>query len=127
MKRINLILILSILISIYSCKSIEYVPVETVRTEYINTHTTDTIIQNNTTIIKEKGDTIYIFKEREIYKYRDRVDTLIVNDTINTTKYVDRIEYVEVNKLKDWQIILMVLGGVLLGFFGIKLLRMFKI
>ena len=127
MKRINLILILSILISIYSCKSIEYVPVETVRTEYINTHTTDTIIQNNTTIIKEKGDTIYIFKEREIYKYRDRVDTLIVNDTTNTTKYVDRIEYVEVNKLKDWQIILMVLGGVLLGFFGIKLLRMFKI
>lgn len=127
MKRINLILLLSILISVYSCKSIEYIPVETVRTEYINTHTTDTIIQNNTTIIKEKGDTIYIFKEREIYKYRDRVDTLIVNDTINTTKYVDRIEYVEVNKLKDWQIILMVLGGVLLGFFGIKLLRMFKI
>ena len=127
MKRINLILLLSILISVYSCKSIEYIPVETVRTEYINTHTTDTIIQNNTTIIKEKGDTIYIFKEREIYKYRDRVDTLIVNDTTNTTKYVDRIEYVEVNKLKDWQIILMVLGGVLLGFFGIKLLRMFKI
>ena len=126
MKRVNLILLLSILISVYSCKSIEYVPVETVRTEYINTHTTDTIIQNNTTIIKEKGDTIYIFKEREIYKYRDRVDTLIVNDTINTTKYVDRIEYVEVNKIKDWQIILMVLGGVLLGFFGIKLLRMFK-
>lgn len=126
MKRINLILLLSILISMYSCKSIEYIPVETVRTEYINTHTTDTIIQNNTTIIKEKGDTIYIFKEREVYKYRDRVDTLIVNDTINTIKYVDRVEYVEVNKIKNWQTALMILGGILVGFIVLKLISIFK-
>lgn len=124
MKKYKLLLILSILISIYSCKSIEYVPVETIKTEYINTHTVDTIIQNNTTIIKEKGDTIYIFKEREVYKYRDRVDTLIVNDTINTTKYVDR--YVEVNKIKDWQSFLMMLGGVLIGIIVFKLIKVFK-
>lgn len=126
MKRINLILLLSILISMYSCKSIEYIPVETIKTEYINTHTIDTIIQNNTTIVREKGDTIYIFKEKEVYKYRDRVDTLIVNDTINTIKYVDRVEYVEVNKIKNWQTALMILGGILVGFIVLKLISIFK-
>lgn len=124
MKKYKLLIILSILISIYSCKSIEYIPVETIKTEYINTYTVDTIVQNNTTIIKEKGDTIYIFKEREIYKYRDRVDTLIVNDTINTTKYVDK--YIEVNKIKDWQSFLMMLGGVLIGIIVFKLIKVFK-
>lgn len=126
MKRVNLILVLTILISIYSCKSIEYIPVETVRTEYINTHTTDTIIQNSTTVIKEKGDTIYIFKEKEVYKYRDRVDTLIVNDTINNTKYIDRVEYVEVNKIKDWQSFLMILGGGFILLLIYKLYNKFK-
>lgn len=124
MKRINLVLLLSILISMYSCKSIEYVPIETVKTEYVNVHTIDTIIQNNTTIIKEKGDTIYIFKEKEVYKYRDRVDTCIVNDTI--VKYVDKIEYVEVNKIKNWQTALMILGGILVGFIVLKLIDIFK-
>lgn len=124
MKRINLVLLLTILLSVYSCKSIEYVPVETIKTEYINTHTVDTIIQNTTTTIKEKGDTIYIEKDRYVYKYRDRVDTCIVNDTI--TKYIDRVEYVEVNKIKDWQTFLMALGGVLIGFVMFKLVKLFK-
>lgn len=125
MKSLNKILFISILLSIFSCKSIEYVPVETVRTEYKYVHSIDTIINNNTTYIKEKGDTIFIYNTKEVYKYRDRIDTCIVNDTI--TKYVDKIEYVEVNKLKKWQIILMVLGGLLLGIIGYKLIRIIKI
>lgn len=125
MKKLNIILFISILLSVYSCKSIEYVPVETVRTEYKYVHSIDTIINNNTTYIKEKGDTIFIYNTKEVYKYRDRIDTCIVNDTI--TKYIDKIEYVEVNKLKKWQIILMVLGGLLLGIIGYKLIRIIKI
>jgi hypothetical protein len=125
MKSLNKILFISILLSVYSCKSIEYVPVETVRTEYKYVYSTDTIINNNTTYIKEKGDTIFIYNTKEVYKYRDRIDTCIVNDTI--TKYVDKIKYVEVNKLKKWQIILMVLGGLLLGIIGYKLIRIIKI
>ena len=124
MKKTNLVLLLTILLSIYSCKSIEYIPVETTKTEYINVHTVDTIIQNSTTYIKEKGDTIYIYKAKEVYKYRDRVDTCVINDT--TIKYVDRIEYVEVNKLEDWQTVLMVLGGVLIGIIVFKLVKLFK-
>lgn len=124
MKRFNLVLFITILLSICSCASLNKGPVETTKTEYKYIYTTDTIIQNSTTYIKEKGDTIYIKEINEVYKYRDRVDTCIVNDTITKVIYKDKI--VEVNKLKDWQIILMVLGGLLLGIIGYKLLRIIK-
>lgn len=124
MKKINLVLIITILLSIYSCKSIDYIPIETTKTEYKYIHTTDTIIQNNSIYIKEKGDTIYVYNTKEVYKYRDRIDSCIINDTIVKIEYIDKI--VEVNKLKDWQIILMVLGGILLGIIGYKLLRIIK-
>lgn len=124
MNKLYLGLIITILLSVCSCKSIEYIPVEVTKTEYIKEHTTDTIIQNSTTYIKEKGDTIYIYKEKEVYKYRDRIDTCIINDTITKIEYRDKI--VEVNKIKDWQIILMVLGGLLLGIIGFKLVRIIR-
>lgn len=124
MKKINLVLIITILLSIYSCESIDYIPTETTKTEYKYIHTTDTIIQNNSIYIKEKGDTVYIYNTKEVYKYRDRIDSCIINDTIVKIEYIDKI--VEVNKLKDWQIILMVLGGILLGIIGYKLLRIIK-
>lgn len=120
MNRIKLILFLTILLT--SCKSIEYIPVETVKTEYINVHTVDTLIQNTTTTIKEKGDTIYIEVDKFIYKYRDRVDTCVINDTT----YIDKIEYVEVNRIKDWQSLLMVFGGILIGLIVFKIIKIFK-
>lgn len=126
MKKKYIILIITVLLSMYSCKSTDYIPVENNKTEYKYIYITDTIINNNTVHIKEKGDTVYIYNTREVYKYRDRIDTCIVNDTTTKVVYKDRIEYVEVNNLKDWQIILMVLGGILLGIIGYKLLRIIK-
>jgi hypothetical protein len=119
-----LILVVAFIWLLFSCKSIEYLPGDT-RVEYRNVYTTDTIIKNNTTYIKEKGDTVYIWNTKEVFKYKYHTDTCMVTDTLVT--YVDKVDYVEVNKLKDWQIILMVLGGILLGFIGFKLLRLFKI
>lgn len=124
MKRFNLVLFVTILLSVYSCAPIKDAPIESTKTEYKYIYTTDTLIQNNTTYIKEKGDTVYIYEEREVYKYRNKVDTCIVSDTITKVIYKDKI--VEVNKLKNWQIILMVLGGILLGIIGYKLLRIIK-
>lgn len=126
MNKIKVLLVLSIFISLISCKSIEYIPVETTNTEYKYIYSTDTIIQNNTTYIKETGDTIYIKEIKEVYKYRDRVDTCIIKDTTTLVVYKDIIEYVEVNKIKDWQIILMVLGGLFIGIIGYKLIRIIK-
>ena len=124
MKNINIILVITILLSIYSCSLSKNIPIESTKTEYKYIHTTDTIIQNNSIYIKEKGDTVYIYNTKEIYKYRDKKDTCIVNDTITKIVYKDKI--VEVNKLKNWQIILMVLGGILLGIIGYKLLGIIR-
>lgn len=107
-----------------SCTTVKEVPVEVVKTEYVNIHTIDTIIQNSTTYIKDIGDTVFIYNKEYIYKYRDRADTLIVKDTI--TNYIDRIEYVEVNKLKNWQKILMLLGGGVLALLLFKLVMLIK-
>ena len=108
-----------------ACTTIKEIPVEVpiVKTEYVNIHTVDTIYKNKIVHIKEKGDTVYINEKEYLYKYKSVTDTIFKTDTITKVKYVE-VE-VEVNKLKDWQIILMVLGGILLGFCGFKLLRIF--
>ena len=126
MKNIKYILILFCLFTIVSCSKIQYVPVETIKTEYINVHTVDTVMQNSTIYIKEKGDTVYIFKEKEVYKYKNRIDTLVVTDTINIIKYIDKVKYVEVNKIKDWQSFLMILGGGFILILIYKLYNKFK-
>lgn len=122
MKKI--ILFISLLL-VTSCTTIKEIPVEvpTVKTEYVNVHTVDTIYKDKVVHIKEKGDTVYINEKEYLYKYKSVTDTIFKTDTITKVKYVE-VE-VEVNKLKDWQIILMVLGGILLGFCGFKLLRIF--
>lgn len=121
----NILYILYLLFCI-SCTTVKYVPQETVKKEYITVHTVDTIMQNTTTTIKDKGDTVYIEVDRYIYKYRNKVDTCIVRDTTTVTVYVDKVEYVEVNKIKDWQTIFMLLGGVFIGILVLKFTSLIK-
>ena len=66
------------------------VPVETVRTEYINTIKYDSIYIRDSIDRYFKGDTVVIYKYKDIYKYKVRTDTLVVRDTIQVpveTKY----------------------------------------
>jgi hypothetical protein len=83
-------------------------------------------MQNTTTTIKDKGDTVYIEVDRYIYKYRNKVDTCVIRDTTTVTVYVDKVEYVEVNKIKDWQTIFMLLGGVFIGILVLKFTSLIK-
>lgn len=125
MKK-GIVLILITFISIISCTTIKEVPVEVpiIKTEYIHTHTTDTIYKDKTVYIKEKGDTVYIYDKEYVYNYKHEKDTIIQNDT--TTIVVTKIEEVEVNRLKDWQQVFMILGGVFVGILLFKLIRIFK-
>lgn len=125
MKKTLIITLFSI-ISIISCTTIKEIPVEVpiIKTEYINTHTTDTIYKDKTVYIKEKGDTVYIYDKEYVYNYKHERDTIIKNDT--TTIVVTKIEEVEVNRLKDWQQIFMILGGIFVGIILLKLINIFK-
>jgi len=96
-----------------SCKTkIEYVPVESVRTEYkdrvIKELHTDTV--NNTHFVFVKGDTVIDYRERERVKVVHQTDTLvsIKTDTISKTVPVER-------KLSKWEKAKMDVGGIAMG------------
>lgn len=94
------------------CKSIEYVPVESVRTEYKDREIvkvqTDTI--NNTRIIWIKGDTVVDIRER----IKTRV--VEIHDTTEIVKIDSvRVPYPVEKELTKWQQIKMDFGGMAFG------------
>ena len=119
---IAILIYLYIMFSFIGCTTTKYVPIENVRTEYINKVEKDTVIINNDRLIKEKGDTVYIVNTKYVYKTKNKIDTILRIDTIPIIQEVEVIK--EVNKLKDWQVILMVLGGGMVAVIGYKVIRL---
>lgn len=117
-----ILIYLYIMFSFIGCTTTKYVPIESVRTEYINKVEKDTVIINNDRLVKEKGDTIYIVNTKYVYKTKNKIDTILRIDTIPIIQEVEVIK--EVNKLKDWQVILMVLGGGMVAVIGYKVIRL---
>lgn len=83
-----------------SCRSVKYVPVETVRVDslYLTIHERDSIHIKDSIYIREKGDTVFVERWRTQYRDRGRTDTL----------YVDRVREVQVpypveKELTWWQ------------------------
>ena len=72
-----------VLIGLGACRSVRYIPVESVRHDSVVTilHHRDSIYQNDSVYIKEKADTLLI--ERWHTRWRDRVshDTLYMSKT----------------------------------------------
>lgn len=119
---IAILIYLYIMFSFIGCTTTKYVPIESVRTEYINNVEKDTVIINNDRLIKEKGDTVYIVNTKYVYKTKNKIDTILRIDTIPIIQEVEVIK--EVNKLKDWQVVLMVLGGGMVAVIGYKVIRL---
>ncbi len=86
--------------ALFSCRTVQYVPVETVRTDsiFIKQYERDSIHTHDSVFVKSKADTIYINHWRTVY--RDRV----VRDTVFESR-VDSVQnVVEVEKkLTKWQ------------------------
>ena len=119
---IIILIYLYVMFSFIGCTTTKYVPIESVRTEYINKVEKDTVIINNDRLIKEKGDTVYIVNTKYVYKTKNKIDTILRIDTIPIIQEVEVIK--EVNKLKDWQVVLMVLGGGMVAVIGYKVIRL---
>lgn len=80
-------LLIVILVFIFtSCTTTKYidrpVPVETVRTEYINQLYRDSVFIHDSIDRYISGDTVYQYKYKYIYKYLNRTDTLVKTDSI---------------------------------------------
>lgn len=108
MKRLIYIIILLILaICFVSCRT-QYIPVESVRTEYKTRDSIrfDSVYQRDSIYMLVKGDTVYQYKYKYLYRYltMNRTDTIVKTDSIQTPYPVEK-------QLSRWQTIKMELGG----------------
>lgn len=127
MRILYPIIFIALVLLFQGCKSVEYVPVETVKTEYV--HRTDTLKQVDSvytekeTIIREADSTAiaelglklkdnekaFLILKKELEKktsneYKSKTDTVIIEDTI-------KVPYPVEKKLSKWQTIKMDIGG----------------
>lgn len=119
MKRLIIILLILLLTACKGTQSIERiieVPVEVVKTEYINKIQYDSIYIHDSINIHQKGDTVYLTKVQDQVRYKLKRDTVLQHDTVpkivTVSNDVERI--VEVNKLSSWQQAFIKLGEVML-------------
>lgn len=116
-KRLLLVIISFILMSsLAGCKSVQYVPTETVRTDsvYVDRFLRDSIYQRDSVFINRwtAGDTVYQDKVVWKYVYRDKVkyDTVAIlrSDTV-------RVPYPVERKNTKWEQIRLDVGGWAIG------------
>lgn len=112
MRNLLYIILLTIAICLTSCRSIKYVPVETVKTEYKTRDSIrfDSIYEHDSIFLFVKGDTVY--KEKYLYKYRyltiNKTDTVMKTDSV-------QIPYPVEKQLTRWQQMKIELGGWAVG------------
>ena len=108
MKRlIYITMLLTLATCFVSCRT-QYVPVETVRTEYKTRDSIrfDSVYQRDSIYMLVKGDTVYQYKYKYLYRFLTmiRTDTIVKTDSIQTPYPVEK-------QLSRWQSIKMELGG----------------
>ncbi len=99
MKKIFITSILAIILS--SCTKTIYVPVESLRTEYIDRMKSDSVYLHDSILVRMKGDTVWMEKYRYMYKDRVVKDSILIQDTIRIPYPV--IEVRETNRLNSFQ------------------------
>ena len=124
----KLIIYILILLCLYSCKTTKYVevPKEIIKTEYKTNIKYDSIYVKDSISIKAINDTIFIEKTKIYNKYKNIVDTIIKVDTLKETKVITNEVTKEVNHLKSWQVLLMIIGSISIFYMILKLLNRIK-
>ena len=123
LKTLFLLLFLTTIISCTTTKIVE-VPVETIKTEYIEQVKYDSIYSKDSIYIMQKGDTIYNNKVQYLYKYKYLRDTINIIDTIPKIVTVKDTQYI--NQLYTWQKLLIVIGIGFILYWIIKLVIYIK-
>ena len=123
LKTIFLLLFLTTIISCTTTKIVG-VPIETIKTEYIEQVKYDSIYSKDSIYIMQKGDTIYNNKVQYLYKYKYLRDTINITDTIPKIITVKDTQYI--NQLYTWQKILIVIGIGFILYWIIKLVIYIK-
>lgn len=111
------VIVILLALATCSCRSVKYVPVETVKTDsvYVNKYHRDSVHVRDSVFLLVKGDTV--FRDRYKVIYRDKL--------VRDTAYVVRVDSVQVPypveiPLSGWQRFKLEVGG--LAFGGIVIL-----
>ena len=123
LKTLFLLLFLTTIISCTTTKIVE-VPVETIKTEYIEQVKYDSIYSKDSIYIMQKGDTIYNNKVQYLYKYKYLRDTINITDTIPKIVTIKDTQYI--NQLYTWQKLLIIIGIGFILYWIIKLIIYIK-
>ena len=113
MRELTRIIVLMLLaIMLYSCKSIQYVPVETIKrdTTYISQTKIDSVYHRDSIYVEHKGDTVYLSKYKYLYKYIEKHDTLW-QEKVDTIQVAYPVEA----QLTKWQKIEINMGEYLIA------------
>lgn len=102
-----------------SCRSIRSVSVESVRHDsiYITARQHDSIYMRDSIYVRDKGDTVFIYKDKYIYAYLGKTDTMYRNRTDTITQFL-KVE----RELTGWQKLRMNVGGWCMGILLILIL-----
>lgn len=103
-------MILALLLLLFGCRT--YIPVESVRTEYRTRDSMqyDSIYIKDSVFVQSISDTVYLYKYRDQYRYKyiDKVDTVMVCDSVQVSYPVEK-------SLSWWQRVRMRFGEVAMG------------
>ncbi len=109
---IGITLILALAAMCIGCRTVQYVPMETVRTDtcYVNRLRTDSVLIRDSIVVDRKGDTVYTDRWHWRERYTLRTDTL----------YRSRVDSVSVPckveaQLTKWQKCKQDIGGIAIG------------
>ena len=108
LKILFFLLFLTIVISCKTTTKVVEIPVETIKTECVEQIKYDSIYYQDSIYIMQKGDTIYNNKVQYLYKYKYLRDTINITDTIPKIVTVKDTQYI--NKLYNWQKLLITIG-----------------
>ncbi|MDR1729093.1 MAG: hypothetical protein LBR52_00305 [Prevotellaceae bacterium] len=97
-----------------SCKTPQYIPIETTRTEYRDNYLRDSIYFRDSIFFAIKGDTVFL--EKYNYLYRDKIirDSIFKTDTIRVPYPVEVVKEVK-KPLSSWQNFQVWCGRILLA------------
>ena len=125
-QKLNISCIIILLASaICSCTRTIYQDREVVRhdTTYISKFALDTVIQRDSILVLERGDTVYKTIQKYVYKVKERADTCYVQRT-DTVLQTETKEVQKTVRKNDW---LELVGGAavafLIGFFFAPFVR----
>ena len=128
--------ILFVLALLTSCRQVEYVTVEKVRTDttYITKWQKDSVWLHDSIHIKERGDTVMIERWHTQWRDRLRVDTIYqaTHDTIPQPYSIETVKLVE-KELSWWQMLRLWIGNIgllgilgVIGYYGVRIWKVCK-